>query len=338
MAPLNSPLNRRQFLRQSFAFSALAATGLTTSALALGPDPAAHHILMFGDWGKEENTIGQGKVAASMVRYSTRHHLRPDALFMLGDSWYGQLPGGPDSPRFHTQFEQMYPAKHFPGPAYSIMGNHDYQRMPADVSKREAELAYAARPNTRWTQPSLWYSFDLPAKSPILKVIALDSNVHHPVKPNGPDFTLTEQEQADQLAWFAAELERPTSAPFTIVMGHHPIFSNGPHGDHKVLMAEWEPLLRKHNIPLYLAGHDHDLQHLEFEGHPTSFVCSGAGGADLYTLKISEDQRGPFADKVYGFTHLEATPTALTLRHIDADGKVLHAFTKSLDNKVTIIS
>jgi tartrate-resistant acid phosphatase type 5 len=34
-------------------------------------------------------------------------------------------------------------------------------------------------------------------------------------------------------------------------------------------------------VDLYLSGRDHDLQHLEFKGHPTSFVISGRGGAEL---------------------------------------------------------
>ncbi len=327
-------LNRRQFLRSSFAFSALTAAGNLAQAFASTPDQAAHHVLMFGDWGREKVYDGQRSVANAMAQYAAQNHIKTDAIFMLGDAWYGPLDGGVDSARFKDQFESMYPASVFPGPAYSIMGNHDYQRMPQDVNKRDTELAYSARGNTRWTQPALWYSFNLPH----MRVIALDSNVYHPIKEgNTVDFTLTQQEQAQQLAWFEAELAKPTKAPFTVVMGHHPIYSDGPHGDHKTLIAEWEPLLRKHNVPLYLAGHDHDLQHLEFEGHPTSFVCSGAGGADLYDLKITQDQRGPYAKKVYGFTHMESTAEKLTLRHVGADGKVLHAFTKSRDGGVKIL-
>jgi tartrate-resistant acid phosphatase type 5 len=331
MHPQKANFNRREFLRQSFAFSALATVG-AHNLLAAPPDPAATHILMFGDWGYEEDFTGQRSVAASMTKYAQANKLRTDAIFMLGDSWYGALPGGPDDVRFKTQFEEMYPASVFPGPAYSIMGNHDYQHIPAGVSKREAELAYAKRGHTRWTQPALWYTFDLPQ----MKVIALDSNVPTGHKPDAVNFTLTPEEEAQQLAWFAAELDKPTSAPFTVVMGHHPVFSNGPHGDHKTLIADWEPLLRKHKVAAYLAGHDHDLQHLEFEDHPTSFVCSGAGGADLYNLKITQDQRGPYAKKVYGFTHLEATGSKLTFRHIDADGNTLHSFSKERSGKVSV--
>lgn len=337
---MNANLNRREFLRQSFAFSALAAMG-TKTLTAQPPDPAAQHFLMVGDWGWSRPEDGQKQVAAAMAAYARRNALQTQALFMLGDSWYGNLDGGVDSPRWQTGFENMYPASAFPGPVYSIMGNHDYQHMPLNVNKLQAELAYARRGHSRWTQPALWYTLDIAdsAKKPLLHIIALDSNVPHKSDKVDPvDFTLTPAQYSEQLAWFEAELAQPTKAPFRIVMGHHPVFSNGKHGDTPTLVRDWEPLLRKYKVHAYLAGHDHDLQHIEYEGHPTSFVCSGAGGADLYDLKIPESQRGPFAHKVFGFTHLEATPTQLTFRHIDSTGKVLHAFTKSPDYGVSLLS
>jgi tartrate-resistant acid phosphatase type 5 len=333
---MNHQANRREFLRQSFAFSALAGKLGSLPVLAAEPSADARHLLMVGDWGWEGDLTGQTATARQMARYTLEHALKPEAMLMLGDSWYGAMPGGVDDVRWKTQFEQMYPEAVFACPAYSVMGNHDYQRIPATVTKTEMELAYAKRAGTRWTQPSLWYTFDFPQKAPLIRFIALDSNVYDERLQHDGNFTLSRQQQAEQLRWLEAELARPRQTPFTVVMGHHPIFSNGPHGDHKVLIEEWEPLLRRHNVSLYLAGHDHDLQHLEFEGHPTSFVCSGAGGADLYDLKIAEEQRGPFAEKVYGFSHLEATPDKLTVRHITADGKLVHTFSKTSNGIVRV--
>lgn len=335
-------MKRREFLKLSFAFSALA-TGLgSRAALAEAPDGGARHALFFGDWGWESDVAGQAETAQQMVKYVQRHGLRTEALLMLGDSWYGPMPHGSKDMRWKVQFEDMYPQSSFDCPAYSIMGNHDYQRMPADVVKTEIELEYAAKggfdgKGTRWTQPSLWYSFTFPKRNPLMTVIALDSNVHGGHPANAVNFTLTKEQQAEQLVWFKKELEKPRTTPFLAVMGHHPIFSNGPHGDHKILIEEWEPLLREHKVDLYLAGHDHDLQHLEFEGHPTSFVCSGAGGADLYDLKIAESARGPYAEKIYGFSHLELTRERMVLRHIAADGRVVHSFSKSTDGVVKIL-
>jgi tartrate-resistant acid phosphatase type 5 len=170
-------------------------------------------------------------------------------------------------------------------------------------------------------------------------VIALDSNMpsENGKWDKGTNFTLKPEQAAEQLAWLKAELEKPRTTPFTIAMGHHPIFSNGPHGDHKMLIRDWEPLLREHKVHLYLAGHDHDMQHLEFEGHPTSFVLSGGGGADLYNLKIAETQRGPMAEKVYGFSELVVAPEMLTLRHMDENGRLIHSFTKKPDGMVSMV-
>ena len=78
------------------------------------------------------------------------------------------------------------------------------------------------------------------------------------------------------------------------------------------------------------------MQHLEFDGHPTSFVLSGGGGADLYNLKIAQAQRGPMAEKVYGFSELVVVPEMLTLRHMDEHGRVIHSFTKRPDGTVSL--
>ncbi|WP_254061425.1 metallophosphoesterase [Granulicella sp. L60] len=175
-------------------------------------------------------------------------------------------------------------------------------------------------------------------KNPLITLIALDSNMPFDDGSlgKGRNFTLTPQQQAEQLAWLETELARPRTTKFLVVMGHHPVYSDGMHGDHPVLVRDWDPLFRKHKVDLYLAGHDHDLQHLEFEGHPTSFFLSGGGGADLYDLKNDPLPRRKYAQKVYGFSHLSVTPKQMILRHLDSNGRPLHAFSKTPRGKITI--
>jgi hypothetical protein len=334
----SAEISRRRFLRQSFAFSALASLGasFTPLANALAPEGSAADILMIGDWGYDTDQTGQKAVAAGMRKYAQQHAIRPEALFFLGDNWYGPLDGGAQSPRWQTQFEEMYPAQEFPCPAYSILGNHDYQMFP--MSKVDAELEYARSGKSRFTMPARWYTFDFPAKNPLVTFIALDSNV--PYKDgstsHGRDFTLTQQQHTEQIAWLETQLKKPRSTPYLVVMAHHPVYSDGPHGDHATLIRDWDPLFRKYGVQVYLAGHDHDLQHLEFDGHPTSFFLSGGGGADLYNLKIQESARGPYAQKVYGFSQFSVAKDKMTLRHFDSDGKMLHAFSKTPAGKVSI--
>ncbi len=73
------------------------------------------------------------------------------------------------------------------------------------------------------------------------------------------------------------------------------------------------------------------------KGHPTSFALSGGGGSDLYNLKIEPEKRGPYAAKVWGFSHLEVTPERLVMRHLDESAKTIHSFAKGLDGSVTIL-
>lgn len=333
-------ISRRRLLRQSFAFSALATFGgLPRVATALPRGASAVDFLMIGDWGyDDEGHIWQSSVAVAMRRYVQQQAIRPEALLLLGDNWYGELADGAHSARWRTQFEAMYPPDIFHCPAYAVLGNHDYQRWPE--SKVDAELEYARKGKTRWKMPSRWYRFEFSKKEPLITFIALDSNM--PFKDGtserGKDFTLTPTQQAEQLAWLEAELNRPRTSPFLVVMGHHPIYSDGPHGDHPVLIREWDPLFQKYGVHLYLAGHDHDLQHLEFEGHPTTHFLSGGGGADLYDLKIDPSQRGPYAKKVYGFSHMSVTGEQMTLRHLDSEGRILHAFTKTPEGKIDILT
>jgi len=55
-------------------------------------------------------------------------------------------------------------------------------------------------------------------------------------------------------------------------------------------------------------------------------------------LKIDPTKRGPYAQKVYGFSHLSVTPKQMTLRHLDADGRQIHAFAKTSKGEIEIIA
>lgn len=321
---------RRRFLRQTFAFSALAAAGWRRT-LAAPIDPAAQHILMIGDWGTAKDFTAQTSVAKAMAAYAKEHRLNTGALLLLGDNFYGNFAGGTACPRWEKQFEQMYPRSAFDCPCYAVLGNHDYETQPA--GKQDSQIAYTGQNGTRWTMPAKWFRFEFPTQNPLVTFLALDSNYY---KPDEKKQALTAVEKAAQLAWLKAELAKP-HAPFLITLGHHPIYSNGQHGDTAALVETWEPLFRQHKVHLYLCGHDHDLQHIEIADHPTSFVVSGGGGAKVRELKQDPKKRGPYGRDIYGFSHLEVSATALTLRHIDPDGRTLHAFTKTPQGQVAVL-
>eukprot|EP00850_Spirogloea_muscicola_P012913 SM000085S23263 [mRNA] locus=s85:339732:341048:- [translate_table: standard] len=64
---------------------------------------------------------------------------------------------------------------------------------------------------------------------------------------------------------------------FKIVIGHHPVFSYGHHGDTEELVDQISPLLEEYKVDLYMNGHDHDLQHVEKSERYTQFINCGGG-------------------------------------------------------------
>lgn len=321
--------SRRRLLKTVFCSSAALSLNVGRGRVSAAEASAEGdmHWLAIGDFGSQEPA--QEAVARGMRKYAADLKLKTEGLLLLGDNFYSKMEGGIDSKRWKAGFEDMYPASAFPGPCVAVLGNHDYHDNPGG---EQAQLGYAKRGGTRWTMPSKWFRLDFPKASPLVTFICIDSNLRAVSGGTNPKDgkkknSLTKTEEDEQLAWLAAELEKPR-APWTICIGHHPIYSNGQHGDTKALIKDFAPLLQKHAVPVYLCGHDHDLQHLEFEGHPTSFVISGGGGAKIREPK---QMRGPFAKGVYGFTHLEVTAEKFIVRHVDPDRKVLHAFAKKTD-------
>jgi hypothetical protein len=155
-------------------------------------------------------------------------------------------------------------------------------------------------------------------------VLVLDSNVQ----------ALGDEWQVE-LAWLERELERPRPGKWLIAVAHHPLVSNGEHGDTQRLLEDWAPLFREHRLDFYLCGHDHGLQHLERDGWPTSFVVAGGAGADIG--EIERHDRGPFSRAAHGFLHLRLTPRDARGKLVSANGEVLHEFSRSLDGELRVL-
>jgi tartrate-resistant acid phosphatase type 5 len=328
-------VSRRRFLQQTIGFSAAVALGGNrTTALAAStprstpsaiPAVDSLHLLAIGDFGVKPNDLPrQQAVADAMAKYLRNNRVKPDALALLGDNFYGGLKGkGVRSPRWEQNIEGMYRSDVFDCPMFAMLGNHDYgdEKAEACVAAQLAYKSYA--PDSRWLMPSKWYTLELPEKRPLAKIVVLDTM----------RFDKSAEAKA-QLEWVKKELGKPRTTPWLFVMGHHPLYSDGTHGDQRNLIAALDPLFRDHKVDLYISGHDHDLQHIEFAKHPTSFVISGGGGARARDFKTKD--RSVYGGAVYGFTHLDLRDKSFTVRHLDANNKLLHAFTKERGGKMTV--
>ena len=294
------------------------------------------HLLMLGDFGS--GLPAQAQVAATMRDYTTKVAINPSWLMLLGDNFYhnAALGGGITDQRWESGFEKMYPKEVFPCPCPAILGNHDYHD---SVDGPNKQLAYARTAATRWTMPAKWYRLEIDEKATFLFI---DTNLQsvsgrmNPKKPGERLPCLTREEEEAQWAWIRAQLASERKG-FTFVVGHHPVYSNGAHGDSPELVDKLAPLLEQAGVHWYIAGHDHDLQHLELENLKTSYVISGGGGANCRPLK-NLTRRVPFAEPTYGFSHIQLGSHACTIRHLNSHGEQVHAVRKELNHDWRIIS
>ena len=286
------------------------------TAAGCGPKPEVS-ILSMGDIAQVGP--GQARVAAALERHVTASPRTYDALFTAGDNFYMKLTGV-DDPKWQTLFEDLYNPAVLNFPFYVALGNHDYDKLEGGGFKWQIEMAYSkANPQSRWKLPAKWYRVELPAgaEEPLVTVLVFDSY----------KTALGETAWAEQLAWLRGELTRPRKSKWLVAVAHHPLFSNGSHGDNGVMQRELGPLFEKHDVDLYICGHEHDLQHLEMPDRRTSFMLVGGGGAATRPMRV--DTRGPFSRSLHGFADLHFTPDRVTVRYVAVDGSVVHAFEKT---------
>ncbi len=281
------------------------------------PEAAEVNLLSMGDWGT--NGPGQRTVALTMAKYVQQSGKTFDGMILVGDNFYMNLPGGVNDPVWQSAFETMYDPARLNFPFFAVLGNHDYQN-----GKDAVELQYAqVHPESRWKLPARWYRLDIPKDKPLVTVLMLDSDKD----PLGVE--RWEQEKA----WMESELSKPRGT-WTICCAHHPLFSNGGHGDNTLLQEQWGPLLVKYKVDFYVCGHDHDLQHLQIPDWFTSFVLVGGGGAD--TKLMRHDDRGPMSRLTHGFGHFAFTADSATVRYINDRGIVMHEFVRQKNGKIDV--
>ncbi|HEY7547827.1 MAG TPA: metallophosphoesterase [Blastocatellia bacterium] len=258
---------------------------------SIRPESQRVRLFAFGDFG-----VGVGNQKTTAAAMLDAHRKEPfDFAITLGDNFYYEGLVSPTDPRLKTFWDELYDpfGIHF----YAILGNHDWRLSDSPA----AEILYSQR-SPSWRMPSPYYTF---TAGPT-QFFALDTN---------------EISQA-QLLWLDEALQKST-ARWKIVYAHHPIYNVGEHGDNKELIERLFPLL-KGRVDIYLAGHDHNLQHLKPESGVHFFVCGG-GGARLY--KVAPDERSLFAESKNGFMVIEADANELKAQFIDKDSKPLYEYT-----------
>lgn len=316
---------RRAFVRTLFIASeaAVASRFLPVNLLAESLAPDALNFVVIGDWGRlGEND--QQDVSTQMGK--TAHDIGAHFVISVGDNFYENGVTSVDDVQWHESFEDVYTAPSLQVPWYVVLGNHDYH------GNCDAQIEYSKK-SPRWRMPARYFQqshqldnnttadFFYIDTNPLLKA----SHDHESREKMSAQ--IATQKAPDQLAWFEAALAA-SKAQWKIVIGHHPIYSGGEHGDSPELIKHILPLLQEYGVQAYFNGHDHDLQHL-MAGDINLFI-SGAGSQVRPTRKTTHTK---FAKSSSGITAVSLGADAMDIRMIDNKGASLYT-TRVLRNSV----
>jgi acid phosphatase len=314
---MNQNQTRREFVRTLFVATqaAVASRFLTGNLLAGEAVPVGGlNFIVFGDWGRNGEQ-DQSEVAAQMALAAKATSSR--FIISVGDNFYEDGVTSASDSQWQTSFENVYRDPALQIPWQVILGNHDYH------GNCDAQLEYA-RAHPRWNMPARYFvqthhvddttaaDFFYLDTTPMLKNYWRDRKTSAEVAT---------QDVKKQLDWLKTSLAE-SKAQSKIVIGHHPIYSGGEHGDSAELIADVLPLLHQNKVQVWFNGHDHDLQHLV--AGEVNLFCSGAGSQVRPT---KETVHTKFAESRSGFTAVSLQPNEMRLRMTDNHGQLLYSTT-----------
>jgi acid phosphatase len=305
---------RREFVRTLFVATAqatIAGSLMPRSVFASEARPAGLNFIVFGDWGRKGEQ-DQLDVAAQMAVAAKDWETK--FIISVGDNFYENGVVSVDDPQWQSSFEKVYAAPSLQVPWHAVLGNHDYH------GNCDAQIAYSQK-STRWHMPARYYTLTerIDAEN-LVEFFFLDTT---PMAKAGDDKVVPtqfmgQQANAKQVAWLESALAA-SQAPWKIVVGHHPIYSGGVHGDTPYLVEHVLPLLEKYKVQAYFNGHDHDLQHLQ--AGKVNLFCSGAGSKVRETKNTAHTK---FAKSCSGFTAVQLQSGRMDVRMIDDRGRLLY--------------
>jgi hypothetical protein len=103
---------------------------------------------------------------------------------------------------------------------------------------------------------------------------------------------------------------------------HHPAYSAGDHGSTADVQETWSPLFAEYDVPLVLAGHDHDYQ----RSKPVDGVTYVISGAAAKLRATGTKDFTAVSSSTRHFLDLLFYDDRLVGRAIDQSGRLVDAF------------
>ena len=223
-------------------------------------------------------------VAQQMALVNRRQPV--DLVLLAGDNVYPNGDPAQLDRLFVKPYQELLANK---VPFFAVLGNHDIR-----TRNGEGQVAYPA-----FGMGGRWYNL---RRGPV-EFFMLDTNVNAAWQ--------------HQLPWLKAALARST-APWKVVVGHHPLYSAGFYGDDGAGIARLTPLFKRYGVQLYINGHEHNYERTR-RINGTTYLTVGGGGA--YLRPVLPNGNTAYATSQYSFAGLKFEPKKLRLEGWNAEGQ-----------------
>lgn len=153
--------------------------------------------------------------------------------------------------------------------------------------------------------PAKYYVKRFENKGTTLKVVFLDTTPlidKYRKKPDTyPDAALEDIDA--QLDWLDKTLS-DSSEDWVIVVGHHPVYADTDKSEteRKDMQTRVDPILRKHNVAMYICGHIHNFQHIKRDDSPVDYIVNSS--SSLSRSNVDKIDGSVFVSGSAGFRFL----------------------------------
>jgi len=302
MDRMGEPISKAVALSSYSSFDAAAMRFKAKAASTL-------QFLAIGDWGckRKGGATDQNQKAVADAMASSGYD--PSFIMSLGDNFYEHGVKSTEDKRWSKVFEEVYSARNLQKPWFSIVGNHDWR---AGAEGVQSQVDYTAKsPTHRWWMKYTYYQ-QRRELADGTKVLMLFLDTTKIIDGDPP-----------QIAWLEKVLANAGGAQWVIVAGHHPIISASDHGNLPEMMQHVYPLLQKYHVDIYIAGHDHVVEHLK-DMNVNYYVCGS--GCKLGTMQktSAEFPQLQFGGATLGFCGFEISRDEVNAKIISSTGKLLY--------------
>ena len=265
------------------------------------PESDVVQFLVLGDIGSTDGkNLRQRRIANEALKVCNQKGC--DFGVLLGDNFMAYGIQSLDDPLIVETFDDIY--QNFDMPFMAVLGNHDVK------GNVLPQVIYSLK-NPKWKMPNYFYQFQVGLVS--FAAINTSCNIW---------------------AWLRlGKMVTKHPKGWSILMGHHPIYSSGVHGDNELQnIWFWNWFLKK-RFDFYLAGHNHHLEHLQKQGDDTEYIVNGAASSNYESASNRQKNKPSQAKTLFkhqsnGFIHMELSIEKARVEYYDLTGKLLYHFEK----------